>query len=511
MNITGDAVYHLLSRAFDDVTYGPQGSRALSLTIDYPILYDAAANMSGHAVLVPDHERPEKGPLFRDVLAICSSATLASWFCERDIPYVCVGGVTFPQLYNHMQRDAVAHERLDAQLKAHLESYAGFHPLLDAITDTFGCSCTLLDKDYRRVCYSVGHDLLDKTGSVLSDASMFEEENADLFMASDEYGSLRTTRKVFFPPGSSSLLARNVFYHDDLVGTLLMVHDGETGTARFVRFLLNYLAPFVEQMYNRLGSFAREFTKADSIRNSLVSLFSGGRVDTANIDRLLARGGHSQGVRYTLLLIDRSFSHEGVEGLHYLVRRISQSWRRSYAFVAEEELYVLIYMGDSEGAHAQALRTDIPELLRDVMAKAGVSRLFTSASSLEAARFQARAALEQGNADNPTFWYYHFEDYALPWLLAHGVGNTPVEYVCHPAVTQLLRYDEETGSSLLKTLEMFMRCRYNASMAAQQLFVARSTLLARLERIEELTGVNLERLEERTYLALSLQLCARTQ
>ena len=121
---------------------------------------------------------------------------------------------------------------------------------------------------------------------------------------------------------------------------------------------------------------------------------------------------------------------------------------------------------------------------------------------------QATIALECGGERDSMNWCYRFSDYAFPWLVSRAVGDVPSEFVCHPAVTTLLRYDATHDTELLHTLSAFMRCRYNATLASQELFVARSTLLHRLARIEELTKLNLDNLSERTYLALSLSMLA---
>ena len=80
----------------------------------------------------------------------------------------------------------------------------------------------------------------------------------------------------------------------------------------------------------------------------------------------------------------------------------------------------------------------------------------------------------------------------------------PLECVSHPAVVALARYDEEHETELLRTLTAFVRHRYNATAASEALYVARSTLLNRLERIHDLTGIDWDDFEERVYLEMSL-------
>ena len=257
-------------------------------------------------------------------------------------------------------------------------------------------------------------------------------------------------------------------------------------------------------MYANRGSFDRDLEEADRIRDVLAGILTGENVNFESADALLVQYGHEIEARYCIMIIDRTFSQENTEGLRYLARRIDQTWRKSYTVVICQELFVLAYMGVSSAENAQALRTDLPELLREIMAKAGVSRMFDSMHNLAAASTQARIALQQGKEQDPTRWYYRFDDYALDWLLKHGTSNYPADHVAHPAVTTIAHHDAEHDSELLSTLKVFMECRYNASLAAERLFVARSTLLNRLARIQRMTELDLDDLRERTYLALSL-------
>ena len=509
MKLDGNAIHYLLAKDFDDVVCSlpERGIRT-----DYPILYDAAADMSGHAVLVPDHERPQAGPTMQNVMCVCMGDEPARAAKEAGLAVAQVRDpVTFPQLYNSMLANYVRNERMDARLRAYVDTYAGFQPLLEACTDAMGFPCVLVDTAYRVVA-SPGGNSADARTLVGSDVlDTFDQDVFDRFAGSEDYRTMRKSRRVFAVPGSYGLFMKNVFSKSEMIGTLVMRHDGDTLSARFVRFLLGYLAPFVEEMYTNIGSFARSQTEAARIREELVGVLEGRTEDYARIDELLSADGHEPDSRYALLLVDRTFSQEGSEGLHYLAQRIDQTWTKSYSVVAGDRLYVLAYVGTKEDEHDHALRTDLPELLRDIMAKAGVSRIFSSMADLPAARTQANAALVQGTVDDPTRWYYHFDDYALTFLMSHGIGGRDPAHVCHPAVSVLARHDSEQGSDLLPTLKVFLECRYNASAASERLFVARSTLLNRLERIQDLVPLDLESLDERTYLAMSLNLMNHAQ
>lgn len=70
----------------------------------------------------------------------------------------------------------------------------------------------------------------------------------------------------------------------------------------------------------------------------------------------------------------------------------------------------------------------------------------------------------------------------------------------------LADYDQRHRSSLIQTLEAYFNHLGNISQTAERLFIHRNTLLYRLERIQELTGQNMDHADERLALQLALKL-----
>lgn len=536
MRLDGFAVQYLLSQEFGDVIDKGISYKA---EFDFPILYDVVlGDMSGHVVLVPGHERPANDRDMTGTLCVCVDDESARSSREAGAAVVQIREtVAFQHLYNRMQHVFVESERLDARLRALVDTYAGFQPLLDACELAMGYPCALIDDQYRTVCRSLasasagggvgagagaaasagagaaasagageeaseGHaDRDDRVG--LGDDAL-EPDSVDLFMAAREYRYMRASRNAFAVPSSSTLMMKNIFSNGQLVGSLLMEHRGDTLSARYVRFLLNYLGSFVEEAYGRIGSFGELSVGAGHVKAALQSAVGGDSVGYARLEAALAESGHEHGCEYVVLRIERSFTNEGAEERDYLVRRLELAWPYGYCFTAGGELFMLVDASEGERGSGKNFSKELPIVARENLAKVGISRKFREIASLEAALVQAKIALEYGSVKDPTNWCYRFGDYAFSWLVSEAAGNVPSEYVCHPAVAALARYDDKHDTELLRTLSTFMRCRYNATSASNELFVARSTLLHRLARIEELTKVDFSDFADRTYLALSL-------
>ncbi|MDQ7025960.1 MAG: helix-turn-helix domain-containing protein [Anaerolineae bacterium] len=69
---------------------------------------------------------------------------------------------------------------------------------------------------------------------------------------------------------------------------------------------------------------------------------------------------------------------------------------------------------------------------------------------------------------------------------------------------KLNEYDMRQNADLIKTLEAFFNCHGNLSQTAEQLIVHRNTLLYRMNRINQIAGIDLNRPETRLALHLAL-------
>ena len=105
-------------------------------------------------------------------------------------------------------------------------------------------------------------------------------------------------------------------------------------------------------------------------------------------------------------------------------------------------------------------------------------------------------------------WYYRFKDYALEYFVDNACGEHSKELLCSEEIQKLRDYDNKNDTELYNTLRVYLRNGRNAVHTAKDLFIHRSTLLYRLDRILELTKVDLDNPRERLYLNLSFEMLA---
>jgi purine catabolism regulator len=73
-------------------------------------------------------------------------------------------------------------------------------------------------------------------------------------------------------------------------------------------------------------------------------------------------------------------------------------------------------------------------------------------------------------------------------------------------LAKLVEYDANHNTQLVSTLEAFFAHHGNASQTAESLYLHRNSLLYRLERIREISGLNLDDADDRFSLQLALKL-----
>lgn len=134
----------------------------------------------------------------------------------------------------------------------------------------------------------------------------------------------------------------------------------------------------------------------------------------------------------------------------------------------------------------------------------GVSNAFTDIRELDNYVLQAEFVVssffgEEGNMRS-------FQESLLPFLLHQCREKLPLAELESEGIRILRQYDTQRGTEYLKTLEAYLRNEMSVSRTSEELYIHRSSLLKRLDKILRLTGLGLEDPDTRLYLRLFFRL-----
>jgi DNA-binding PucR family transcriptional regulator len=299
---------------------------------------------------------------------------------------------------------------------------------------------------------------------------------------------------------------------DTVVGTLHMRVKAEP-SAPMTRLLLTMIASEVERV--RAPERASESAAADFLRAIL-------RRELTDRAELLARAHEltlaiEEGAS---MIVARAHPQAPTdEGWRGRVRAVAERGARavasrSIAALSEREgvqaAEVLILVpGADEAASARAADSVLHEMqagLSGYTFALGRSRIAEDPSELPRAASEALLAanVAQGSADSAAL---AFDETGAYRLLLSSMSENPRELQRFYAETvePLVAYDEQYETELVKTLATFLEADGNVAGTAQRLFTHRHTIYYRLERVRELSGLDVSSSDGREKLSLGLK------
>jgi sugar diacid utilization regulator len=170
---------------------------------------------------------------------------------------------------------------------------------------------------------------------------------------------------------------------------------------------------------------------------------------------------------------------------------------------------VVLLPGVDDGAAARAADAVLRELQSSLPGHAfalGRSRPATDPTDLHRAGAEALLAanVAEGDADRPVL---AFDESGAYRLLLSAMSEDPAELQRFYAETvePLVAYDEQYETGLVATVEAFLEADGNVAGTAQRLFTHRHTIRYRLERVKELSGLDVGSTDGREKLSLGLK------
>jgi sugar diacid utilization regulator len=173
------------------------------------------------------------------------------------------------------------------------------------------------------------------------------------------------------------------------------------------------------------------------------------------------------------------------------------------------EIQLLLPGGDEPTAAraAEAVLREMDSALSGYTFALGRSRIAEDPSELPRAAGEALLAANVAEGGSPEGALLAFEQTGAYRLLLSTMTENPGELQRFYAETvePLVAYDEQYETELLQTLETFLEADGNVAGTAQRLFTHRHTVYYRLERVRELTGLDVSSSDGREKLSLGLK------
>jgi sugar diacid utilization regulator len=373
---------------------------------------------------------------------------------------------------------AVDLDALDAITEA-VESGAGLPEVVRAAARALDASLAVLDRAGRTLAVAARSPADER--SLLSDAS--DVEIVELRVADAPVG--RVHMRMRSQPGSALLRLVTTLIASEVERVQAPERASEAATAEFLRSVLD-----------------RELVDRDAL------LARAREIGVGQIER----GG-------SILVAHIRPQVPAEEGWRARVRQVAERGARGTATAAVALLSLRDTLAGAEiivlvpGVDEPAAQRAVDGVLRELQASLpgfafalGRSRVAQGPLDLPRAADEARLAANVADGD-PERTVLAFEETGAYRLLLSAMSENPAELQRFYAETvePLVAYDEQYETDLVSTVEAFLEADGNVAGTAQRLFTHRHTVRYRLERVRELSGLDVGSSDGREKLSLGLK------
>jgi sugar diacid utilization regulator len=171
----------------------------------------------------------------------------------------------------------------------------------------------------------------------------------------------------------------------------------------------------------------------------------------------------------------------------------------------QERELVIVVPGESGARAAEAVLRELEAGLDNYVFTVARSRPAGDPADLH--RAGAEALLAANVAEARGLAMLSFEETGAYRLLLPAMSEDPAELrrFHEETVAPLVAYDEQYDTELVRTLESFLDADGNVAGTAEKLFTHRHTIRYRLDRVKELTGLDVGSTDGRERLSLGLK------
>lgn len=267
--------------------------------------------------------------------------------------------------------------------------------------------------------------------------------------------------------------------------------------------LLDYLSQIITSTIQKHTLHKSE--KLKLFEESLKDLLEGNKVNELFFIKLLDDIGWDKDDSHICLKIIMEERDSKTYSSKYTCNRLINNFKNSIVFPYSDSILMIINLSKSD-ENLTTIMSELKIFLREGLLRAGISMVSNDFFRLHEYYIQTSLAITLGSEIDPMYWYFHFEDYILAAMFHEISKNMPLDMYCERGLFELQKYDKENDSNLFNTLRIYLENNMNIAHASEELFIHRTTLLYRIDRINTLINLNLKNPEDRFKLLLSYNL-----
>jgi hypothetical protein len=391
----------------------------------------------------------------------------------------------------------------DADLHRVLTSSSDIPTLIDTGTRIFGNPILLHDINYKTVAAS--SDYLDEPSLM----PLMDDEKLPYLLQSEKNKTVVGTvsGNVMYLRANGMFGVSVNMYRRGKFKYRLMLLELTHEVRAHESALLEHLSDYIRLV---LGLVTGGSSAALSITGFMANVLSGEINSREYIAEQMAGFGWNPGDEFVIYRVFTDIHEKNDRTLGFMTTRIADLFDEPCVFEHDDSV-VAVFDLTVRGGGDVPIDVTLADFLRDNNLTAGKSDLFTGFEHILQYYAQAGIANRLRPKVKPYNHLCKFRDVVRQFLIESCTEQLPASMVCAPEMLLLKAYDAEHRTEFYHTFAAFLKNDFHAVKAAKEMFLARSTFIYRLERIQEITGLDFNNLSDSWYLLLSMKLIEQAE
>jgi len=183
----------------------------------------------------------------------------------------------------------------------------------------------------------------------------------------------------------------------------------------------------------------------------------------------------------------------------HIIKTLNRNYLSLYAVAIDNQIVLLC---DTHRLPMKEFMPFLKPVIQNSGYYGGISHTFTDLHNISHCYMQARIAVENSPAKIGEI--HSCDKYVLPYAIKLIQANTQFD-ITHPAIKQLEEYDNKHRAGYCELLYLYLQNECNQTRTAQLSHIHRSSLIQKINRIIEITGIDLNDYQTRFHLCLSYE------
>lgn len=260
------------------------------------------------------------------------------------------------------------------------------------------------------------------------------------------------------------------------------------------------LGDFVKKGFKDKDIF--NYNRPKDLTKILSSLLSHKLVEENKILSILHQYNWNINDNYFCIVMFQKTRNNSEDLLNPLALQISRFLTSDCYAIFENKIIFIFNITYVKKTRDDIINNILP-ILRDNLLFAGISTTYNDFKDLYYYYNQAITAYKIGQQLVPSNWYYRFENYNLEFLIRQCTAKQIPSALIPDGLKKLIAYDKRKHTEYTKLLKIYLENDRNIADTIKVCFIHRNTFLYRLERIIQISALNLDDYNTRLHLMIS--------